>query len=391
MGNMKHASGKKLKKAECGSFFTSKRAIFLLLILGFAVVGLLFYLGSSETPLTTTPNTSLGSIRLVIVDAKELSDSYAFDVELQDKQGRVYDKDRFRWTKAERDGKERNHFTYAELANTASRFFLKRQGLVADKKSGGALWLPQGVTKISGGDDTVLPLVKRAKVMAGAKLEVQLFDINGVLKTLPPSGGDVLTISADADQRVYFDSYIPTTNCISTQTTLPVGWDGGDFTYRSMIRFPLSSIPKFSAITDADFQINVTTAQSTLLVNVQAYNQDGQADPMLDTSGACSNEWTGAGNDTTPYIYNDTTAFDATGLRPPSGGWDFGAAADRDIERANDAVNDRFSLAINDNDNTAGVIGYFEALENTGSNEPKLTVTYTQPTMGLRGSSTAQI
>lgn len=198
--------------------------------------------------------------------------------------------------------------------------------------------------------------------------------VDGLISTFPvcstapssptpttPPGLTPITISADFDG----DVNISSTTCFDTNTTLRLE---GYPPYRTYIRFPLGAIPAGSIITKAVFTYRVTKIGPSVSA-LQAYNQNGQADPFSDS---CSARRTRTVDDTTPYFSNYNLA-GSTGLKTltlPTG-------ALSDIQSANN-ISDRFSLALNESGAFSST-GYLEAIESTGADEAKLTITYSTP------------
>ena len=328
------------------------------------------------------------NIRLKISDCGEDAICHWIIVQLLDHvTGVIYDEDKFRWAKATKfvltnsppdplnppDGwipiftgpREANKFDYNEMINLAARHFLRRQGLIVRKP--GLAWNPSSFTKISGLDvvKTEFNSDKLAK-MQGALFNVQAPDVIGQLTELHLPMGTVTTISADFDGTLVES---PLT-CTDGGTTLNIGINGIGFYLRTYARFPLASIDASDSITNVQLIINVLSINGGgSEADIQAYNQDGQADVEADT---CANKDTRTANDATPYLDN-ITDFTTTGIKT----LDLGTDADSDVEAAKDAV-DRFSLAINENANvTTGDNSTFEAIEDAGTDEPKLEVTHT--------------
>lgn len=200
----------------------------------------------------------------------------------------------------------------------------------------------------------------------------------------PPSGPpprvaatQTVTIPADFDAYVFqasatsfSSSTLSTSNRVGRETAIR-------YNFRSVIRFPLTSIPAGATIESVNFIFNVKsggTGRSSVFADIQAYNQDGQADPQADSTASVRH--TRAGNDTSPYIDN-SNQMQTLGIKTIP----LPASARTDLASANATV-DRFSLAMNENSTaqTDGFNSNVEAIEDTtGTNKPKLEVTYIPP------------
>ncbi len=188
---------------------------------------------------------------------------------------------------------------------------------------------------------------------------------------------DVVTITTDYDGEVK-----KTSSCGDAGFAQEVGIDGAGNNARLYFRFPLSSIPSNAIITDVDLQINVWfVSNGGADIDIQAYNQDGQADPKTDT---CLTRATRVENDPTPYVNDDTTTISTSGLKTIQ----LSSLTNdiiTNIINAKSAVN-RFSLAIN-KDSTSGldVKSTLFMLEYGSSWAAKMIITYdTAPTFTIQ-------
>lgn len=180
-----------------------------------------------------------------------------------------------------------------------------------------------------------------------------------------PPMGTVINIDAD------FDS--DATNAGSESeaaTTLQIIVDAiGNDSRRGQVRFPLSSIPNGATINDSDLQFNVTseTVEAGEGVSICLYDGAGDSDPDVD-SGA--NKFS---NSTGTVLVNIDCA--TTGSKTG----DLGTSADSAIS-GNLASLDRISFGLfPDAANDAGEVVTIEAIENSGTDPPTLTVDYTEP------------
>jgi len=186
--------------------------------------------------------------------------------------------------------------------------------------------------------------------------------------TTLPAGPQTITLTPGFDG--YRRSIDNTCDDSATFLAVGVGYLSPGSINRAYIKFPLTNLPGNAEISDVKLEVSVTGtgfAGGTSPVDIQAYNQDGQADPQVDS---CATRWIRTANDPTPYVNNDATVFSSTGPKtiqlPP--------AANTDIENAKIAVNP-FTIAINeDNSNDFGGIASSE-----GGNPPKLIITYVIP------------
>lgn len=183
------------------------------------------------------------------------------------------------------------------------------------------------------------------------------------------AGTGSLTINAD------FDAQWKTGNiCTTNGSTIYWGHDTSlnyEYLYARFPLVDLNSLPAGATITKVTLSTTQESRQGFPTVKVQAYNQDGQADPTADT---CVTVGTRSKDDPTPYISSSQG----------TGSWDLGAQGILDINAAKVAV-DRFSVAVN----TSGMAGNeypntwtVYATEN-GTNVPRLIIDYTTPEYNL--------
>lgn len=197
------------------------------------------------------------------------------------------------------------------------------------------------------------------------------FDLANFLKkpslVNPVYASNIITISASWDGEVNGN-----TTCDNNDTESRIGYSSGNF-YRVYFKFPLDSLPAGATINSVSLQVDTLSsiAGGGPDVDIQAYDQNGQADVQADS---CTNRANRSVNDTTPYIDNDTATFSTTGQKIIA----LPASAYADILNAKSALN-RFSLAINEdgtlNDGTARYI-FIQTIERSGSGEPKLIIDY---------------
>ncbi len=334
------------------------------------------------------------------IDSGEDNVAHWFLVQLLSMAGEVLDTDRFRWVKSTKrptmnpyEGsdqppgwkprwgrvRESNVFDYKDIADVASRHFMRRQGLVPGGKTRGAkgrlAWTPASWTKVQGAD-IVLPeqaqrhipfLAQRDAAMRGAILEITAPDISGELRKVNGHIGTVSTISNNLDGRWDTGDF-----CSDGAQNTFLGTDPSN-DLRGYFRFSLSSISATDTIDNVEFKFNVNQVRAAPYdCDIQAYDQDGQADPGADT---CAQRGTRCFNDATPYL-DQTGDLDSTGIKT----LDLGTDADTDVEAAKDAV-DRFSLAINENGMPGGIGEgpVVEGTENAGTEEARLVVTHSAP------------
>ncbi len=339
-------------------------------------------------------------LKLRIADGGEDSLVYWFTVELLSPAGDVLDRDRFRFAKQFKrvlknpppDGsnpppdwkplmsvpRESNVFDYDILMDIAARHFLRRQGLI-ERGVAGQAWEPAGWAKRQGADLALPPedrrhipfLKDRLAAMRGAELLVDAPGIGGKLRKLPLRAGTLLTISAD------FDGF-GNGGCADAGTTIVAGLNFPGSALRAYVKFPLATLPGGADVTDVDFKVNVVFASNAPVLDVQAYNQDGQANVETDSCSAPDAvRFPRCADDASPYL-NNTTALQSSGIKTLQ----LPAAADADVESAKGAV-DRFSLGINENSLTgSNKNANLESLENAGTDEPKLVVTYADAAAG---------
>lgn len=335
------------------------------------------------------------NINLQIIDVGDDGKVYWLKVVALTTEGKVVDRDIFRFPKQTKriltnpvddppdDWKpklsvprECNIFSYELLADIATRHFLRRQGLLAGKA-----WEFTGWTKVAG-TDIVLPpeeqrhlpfLANRLTDMLGAKLLVDDPTIPGKLEGVAPKLGTVTSISDD------FDGEIQNTGaCSDIGGSLQVGLKSGDPDFmRFYTRFSLSSLPAAILVTNVDYKIYVSSLGGSdgAACDVQAYNQDGQANPESDS---CATRFTRCADEGSPYIDNSST-LKTTGQKT----FELPDEANAHVTAANDAVN-RFSLAVNENTATTDDFSSCEATESAGTNEPQIIVTH-EPIGGVGG------
>lgn len=314
----------------------------------------------------------------------------SFNVRLQlvEEQGGVVDEDVFRWAKGRGSAdepppgwkpghagpQETNAFTYRELVEIAARYFLRRQaeaGHVAfpwPPEHPPVGWKPSRFFVQHGGADTEFPLARRLAAMRGAMLVVEVPALTGHLRWLPPAAGDVVTISTNFDGTASFGDLIY--SCNDTATTVFVGVEVTPSVYldRVYARFPLTSLPSGADVVGVDLRVNVAGVVGAPLVDVQAYNQNGQADPQADV---CSTRHSRCADDPTPYL-NNITDFQTTGVKTLTLP---GAAPD--VMAAKTAVN-RFTIAFNEDNTSQTGSNYarLTTLEAGTGNEAKLILSY---------------
>ena len=338
-------------------------------------------------------------IRLKIVDGGDDGRVYWFKVVALTLAGKPIDRDIFRFPKQTKRillnplpdplnpppgwkpklsvPRESNVFGYDTLADIATRRFLRRQNLI-ERHAVGLAWALADWRKTVGTDMPPLPaqmhnpfLADRLATMLGTELLVDAPDIAGKLEKLEPRPGTVTTISADFDGIV---SVTPT--CTDSGDNLIFGRQSLPF-YHTYMRFPLGALPSPVVITDTDLVLEVSAIGGAPLFDLQAYNQDGQADPEADS---CTSRRTRCEDDTSPYL-DDSTLIQSTGtktLRLP-------AVANTDIKAAKAAV-DRFSIGGTGDTGPSGTQIVFESIEKAGSNEPRLTITH-GPSAGTQGQA----
>lgn len=318
---------------------------------------------------------------LHIADSDDDGVAHRFLVELLTPSRVVLDADYFRFAKQTKrvllnplpDGtlpptpiyeeREGNTFDYGLLAEIASRHFLRLQGQIP-RATGRSAWQPRSWRQIAGiALPPALPLAQRRALMRETRLTINAPDIRGALRGLSRQPGTVTTIITDFDGDVR-------NNGVTADGVLVVraGWDGGGWSYRGYVRFPLGAIGASDTVSDVDLKVNIFWAGgATGLWDYQAYNQDGQADPNTD---AGADRYARCGDDATPYI-DDTIEPRTTGIKT----YNLPAAANTDVEAAKTAVN-RFSIGTKeqgDDDDS----GNFESIENAGTDEARLIVTHT--------------
>lgn len=326
------------------------------------------------------------NIRLRIADSGEDALAHWLRVDLLSATGEILDWDIFRYVKqtkrvitnsdeleaqgvpddaielfAEWEEQEANHFDLATLADTASRHFLRRQGTLVK----GQQWAPKSHTS-DRPEPTDDKLSDRRPRMHGALLEVGAPDIRGTLRKVDKPRGTVTTISAQHDGHRF-----PPTGCSTSATEISIG-DSDDI--RAYAQFSLSSLPTDPDVSNVDLKVKVTTNHASAEVDIQAYNQNGRASPNDDCSiPDPALAYTRMGNDASPYI-EAGTQYQTTGVKTI----DLGASADTDVEGAKASVI-RFSLGWKQDDESDTWLVKHEALENAGTDEPKLVITHTHP------------
>jgi len=340
------------------------------------------------------------TFELRIVDSGENSLVHWLEIELLGESNEVLDRDRFRWVKATKrvllnqpklnefgvsppnwipkfsEPIEANKFDYDEIGDTASRHFMRRQGFVPSgslRGEGKVAWEPNSITKLSGEniDLSVGSNTDRIALMKGTILSIST-NINEQLKPVNGHIGTVTTISASWDAFALKDNTDDGFICPTTTTDVTISRGkieafGLDLTGRVQLRFDVNVIGDVS-VSDVDLKVNIVSQLGALKVDIAAYDTNGQTDPTLDS---CSNRWT---RSATGNLYvNDTTVFQSTGIKTV----DLGTTADTDVEAARDS-NSPYSLGLNeDNTSASGIKNTkLEALENSGTDEPKLVVTH---------------
>ncbi len=335
-------------------------------------------------------------VRLRILDVEDERYAYSFSVQFLSEEGVVLDLDRFRWAKQTamvvpapvarlQDGippgtvlvrREVNRFDYESLARIATRHFLRRQG-VAPRS-------PIAIDKPAGPDVRRLGLAARHAAMKGATLAVDL-GFDAPLRPLSAPSGTVLTISDDYDVMINADLTLrvsPTTILQEAGHPVPAG------RYRSTIRFPLASLPLNASVQNVDMTLFVIQKMfSPRTGRIQAYNQDGQADPEADSN---ADMYTRIKDDASPYLSGFTDWRTASSAFLPVT-HELPAAANSDLEAAKAAV-DRFSLgySYNEDETTFNENMWLSGLLSEPvqpASEPQLIITYSRPAhlIGVHG------
>ena len=259
--------------------------------------------------------------------------------------------------------REKNAFDYQSIAEIAARHFLRLNGRIPPewRKAGGA-WPTVSVKLLKGGAKLSQSLSTRFKELVGAELEATI-NWPWLSQWEKPKLGDVLTISAD------YDAYVETTPTkTATTVILKIGYSTTTDFYRTGVRIPLTSLPSNPTISDVDLVVKVTDAASAQTVDVQAYNLNGQADPEVDAAAAFRDR---CADDATPYLAANTFG-ETLGVKTLQ----LPAEANTDVQNAKAAVN-RFSLGFQRVGGTSGAAIQIEAIENSATDEAKLTITYT--------------
>lgn len=340
-------------------------------------------------------------LTLRIADTGSDDRCHWLEVEALDATGNVHDRDRFEFARATkmvllnplpdptnippgykprlRGPVEANVFDYRILGDIASRHFLRRQaaqgnirgaafGQKTRAKRKGQAWQPSQISVRKGaGRDAAPALADRHIAMRGAELLIDAPDLTGKLRRVNIASGTVLTQSVAYDERYSLFN----TNCMGAgEGSGYVGRGAGNDTNRFWMKFSLTSLPAQSYISTVDFKVNVSALYSgsgSDVVDIIPYNTTGQDNVQTD---ACATRYANSIVGT-PYV-DESTAFTSTGVKtftlPPK--------ACADIEAAKAAV-DRFSMALNEGAGAAGNgLTTLEALENAGTDEPKLVITY---------------
>ena len=316
----------------------------------------------------------ISKLSIKITKSWEIPLAYCFLVDIQEKNGEHFVDD-FHWVKNSAlvnlgtdDNPtwitlEKNQFTQKEIANTAARHFLRLAGRIKR----GDPYPAFTFTKKRGKDALDNSLSKRTLELLDDEYEIEGdWPDKPIAPKAPLTTVATLSASYDAD--------VTSGNTRTTGgTTLRLYRDDDTpIYYRVATKFDISSLPSPVTVTNSQLITNVTTANANATVNVQAYNLNGQADPAADTA---ANMYTRCGDDASPYLSANTFA-QSTGVKT----LDLTTACDTDIQNAR-AAGTIFSLGLNRADSTAGVTAVaLEAVENTGTNEPKLEVTYTTGT-----------
>lgn len=177
------------------------------------------------------------------------------------------------------------------------------------------------------------------------------------------------TITIDAD---YSGEWASGNTCIDYLSGLRVGRGSGEVnpdTMRVYIRFPLSALPSSADIVGVDLILYQYIERGSASWDIQAYDQNGQADPGADS---CASRGTRAANDPSPYInnYSYVVGLPATHQLP--------GEAYTHIANAKVAVG-RFSIGLNENGSAAGADNFGNIYSHLMADKSKLRITYNPP------------
>jgi len=142
--------------------------------------------------------------------------------------------------------------------------------------------------------------------------------------------------------------------------------------YRGFARFPLTSLPAGSTVTQVRFNFYCYTGGAAHLLDIHAYGVAGQENPETDGAETCYNRCA-SGN-----LYVD----DSDALRTIGDKWFLlGGTVCADVQNAKSAVN-RFSLGLHEEEDNDPYAGAYV---------PILEITYTPPPVVWGGSALPQL
>lgn len=329
-------------------------------------------------------------LQLEIINTDETPGMFWFVIRLTE--GKLSFEDRFAWVKSKawiytgppiplpRDSdpprrqdrpdlweeREKNHFTYDEIVQTAVHEFLRVTGRIDPiAKAKGFTWPLYPFHLTRGNPALPLSLRQRASSMIGAQISLaQELPKEALQPPSPP--GDVYTISTDWDATIMWE---PDAWFMMTNWSLFIGYRFTGAPYqidRMVCRFPLTALPGGVSIASVDFKNNCTFAgDAPATWDIHPYNGDGQANPATDSPATCAARILVG----TPYL-DDLIDWRTTGIKTML----LSSAANTDVENAKAAVN-RFSLGGHQEDETLVENATLEQLEAAGTDEPKLIVT----------------
>jgi len=186
----------------------------------------------------------------------------------------------------------------------------------------------------------------------------------------------VITINADYDDEV--EKMLVGWFCLLGATSIRTGKTGSGAAYtryRGAIRFPLGALPAGSTVTQVRLKVYCRVAGgATHLLDIHAYNTNGQSDPEADAGGGVFCDVVYARCASGNLYNNDDTSLRTTGTK-----WFIlGGTVCTDVQNAKTAVN-RFSLGLHEEGDDEDPPAEIDTMETVGGTPAQLEITYTVP------------